>query len=347
MAWRLFVGLVLFVAPPGELPARDKTDVIVMKNGDRITGEIKDLKQGGLEIKPPYATTVVVVDWSEVDRVESAQLFSVTLRDGTRDTGTIRQESTTQKPTDNFEISSARERHLADQLEVVRIEQLEQGFLRSLDASIDFGFTSFKSNEQRQLNLNATVQRLTSKNLARVTLSSYLTRQTEGAPSDRHNADLLYTRFLRRSWYVGGKLGFLQSDQQQLQLRTTAGGLAGRQLIRSNTNQWSVWSGLVLNRERYFESVGTDRFQSNAEAAIASSYSLFHFDSTEWNVQVQVFPSLTQAGRYRIDFDTNLYLDLVGDLYLRFSFYNNFDSRPPAAASGNDRGMTTSLGWSF
>lgn len=60
-----------------------------------------------------------------------------------------------------------------------------------------------------------------------------------------------------------------------------------------------------------------------------------------------LYPSMTDGGRYRIDFSTNLYLDLWGDLYLRFTFYDNFDSRPPSDTPRNDFGATTSVGWSF
>ena len=34
--------------------ARENTDVIVMKNGDRITGQIKGLDGGGLYVSLPY-----------------------------------------------------------------------------------------------------------------------------------------------------------------------------------------------------------------------------------------------------------------------------------------------------
>ena len=57
--------------------ARDSSDVIVMKNGDHLTGEIKGLEQGVLYISMNYILGTSQVQWSKVDHIESTQLFLV------------------------------------------------------------------------------------------------------------------------------------------------------------------------------------------------------------------------------------------------------------------------------
>ena len=69
--------------------ARDKVDVIVLKNGDRITCEIKGLKKGQLSIKTDYTIGTILVDWKEVTRIESRQRFQVEDEAGDRHTGTL------------------------------------------------------------------------------------------------------------------------------------------------------------------------------------------------------------------------------------------------------------------
>ena len=56
---------------------RLKTDVIYMKNGDRITCKIRSLEQGQLTIKQDYATSTVIIDWNQIDRIETKQPFGV------------------------------------------------------------------------------------------------------------------------------------------------------------------------------------------------------------------------------------------------------------------------------
>ena len=59
------------------LLAREKTDVIIMKNGDHLTGEIKGLSGGVLYFNLDYILGTSSVQWSKVDHIESRLLFLV------------------------------------------------------------------------------------------------------------------------------------------------------------------------------------------------------------------------------------------------------------------------------
>ena len=56
--------LILLFAIP--LYARDKTDVMVMTNGDRLTCEVKGLDAGVLYVSFDYIDGTALVDWSKV-----------------------------------------------------------------------------------------------------------------------------------------------------------------------------------------------------------------------------------------------------------------------------------------
>ena len=51
------------------LPAREKSDVIVMKNGDKITCEVKGLSSNTLYISVDYILNTISVDWTKVDHI--------------------------------------------------------------------------------------------------------------------------------------------------------------------------------------------------------------------------------------------------------------------------------------
>ena len=74
------LSAVLLIAAP--LAARPKVDVIVMANGDHITGEIKSLSAGVLRVDLDYVDGSVALQWMKVARVESPQLFIVHTQDG-------------------------------------------------------------------------------------------------------------------------------------------------------------------------------------------------------------------------------------------------------------------------
>ncbi len=86
---KLAVTLCCLFLMTTPLFARDSTDVIVMKNGDRFTGEIKGLNAGVLYVSMKYILGTSSVQWSEVARLESKQLFLVKTEDGSVYTGAL------------------------------------------------------------------------------------------------------------------------------------------------------------------------------------------------------------------------------------------------------------------
>src|ERR1700752_5240577 len=62
-------AFVLVLATP--LFARDKSDVLIMNNGDHLTCEIKGLSAGILYVSLDYIQGTGSVDWSKVRRLES------------------------------------------------------------------------------------------------------------------------------------------------------------------------------------------------------------------------------------------------------------------------------------
>ncbi len=82
----LLCCFLFWVAP---VLARESNDVIIMKNGDHLTGEIKGMSQGVLYISMNYILGTSDVQWSKVDHIESKQLFLVKTEGGTVYTGTL------------------------------------------------------------------------------------------------------------------------------------------------------------------------------------------------------------------------------------------------------------------
>ena len=83
------IGLVAILLAPAPLHAGEKTDVLYMKNGDRMTCEIKSLDAGSLQVSLDYVEGTISVQWSRVQRLDSRRLFIVTLEDGSVYSGTL------------------------------------------------------------------------------------------------------------------------------------------------------------------------------------------------------------------------------------------------------------------
>ena len=130
--------LLLVLAAP--LFAGDKTDVMVMKNGDRMTCQIKGLDGGVLYVSFDYIDGTASVDWSKVARVESKQLFIVKTQDGSMHTGTLNTaETPADRPVKITVVETPGKESEINRAEVVQMVQTSEKFWRRFNGGISWG----------------------------------------------------------------------------------------------------------------------------------------------------------------------------------------------------------------
>ncbi len=338
-------GVIIFINLLFVLTALAKNvdDVVVLKNGDRLTGEIKGLQSGELRFKSDYMAEAVRLDWSEVERLESKSTFMIWLVDGKLVTDVIRLLPAKSDEVANFMIGNSARVH---QLDVIRITPADKRFWKRLEGSIDFGFSFTSGNDQYQTNLAATSTYRTGDHSFTASIDSAFSGQTEGTNLTRNQFSFDYRKQLSNRWYVGGLFDLLRSDQQSLDLRTTVGGLVGRNVVQTENTRLSLFGGIAGTREHYSELIGKPR-ATNADAITGVDFVTFRFNRTDIRSRFSLFPSLTTPGRMRLQATSDLRIKIVKDLWWGFHVYENFDSKPPVRADQNDLGVSTSLGWKF
>jgi putative salt-induced outer membrane protein YdiY len=327
-------------------PAYSDDDVVVLKNGDRITGDIKGLQRGELRIKADYMAEAVRLDWARVERIESKSTFIISLVDGKLFTSALRLTPSDSSHSANFIIGPSGSAVRVNQLDVVRIVPVDPGFWKRLEGSIDFGFSFTSGNDQYQTGLTATATYRTGDHSFTASIDSAFSGQREGTSTSRREFTFDYRKQLTPRYFVGGFFDLLQSDQQSLNLRTSVGGLVGRNLRQTESSRLSVFGGVVGTREKYSSVLGKPE-STNADALAGVDANIFHFKATDIRSRFSLFPSLTTPGRMRMQTTADLQIKIVKDLYWGFHFYENFDSKPPVRADKNDLSVSTSLGWKF
>jgi putative salt-induced outer membrane protein YdiY len=340
----LIVLLILLLALTAL--AKNVDDVVVLKNGDRLTGEIKGLQRGELRIKSDYMAEAVRLDWAKVERLESKSMFMIWLVDGKLVTDVMRLLPTNSDEVPNFIIGSSNQTIRVPQLDVIRITPAARRFWTRLEGSVDFGFSFTSGNDQYQTQLAATTTYRTGDHSFTASVDSVFSGQTEGTSLTRNQFNFDYRKQLNEQWYVGGLLGLLRSDQQSLNLRTSVGGLIGRNVKQTEYTRLSFYGGIVGTRENYSESIGTPR-TTNADAIAGADFATFRFNALDIRSRFSLFPSLTTPGRTRLQANSDLRVKIVRDFWWGFHVYENYDSKPPVRADKNDLGVSTSLGWKF
>ena len=343
---RVLISLLAIITCTPPAWSKHVDDVVILKNGDRLTGEIKGLQRGELKFKASYMAEAVRLDWTKVARLESKSTFLIYLIDGTLFTDSLQLVPANTNDGDNFAIGAEEQAIKVRQMDVLRITPVEAGFFRQLEGSVDLGFGFTSGNDQYQTELIATATYRKGKHSLTGQVDSAFSGQTEGESSARTEFVLDYRRQLSPKWYAGGIFGLLRSDQQSLDLRTTVGGIVGRNIRQTERTRFSIFGGLAVSREKYSPALGTPR-ATNADAIAGFDFGTFRFTTTDITSRFSIFPSLTTPGRTRMQFNSDMRIKIASDLYWGFHVYENFDSKPPVRADKNDLGISTSVGWKF
>ena len=336
------VFLLLLACP---LFAKRKDDVVVMQNGDRFTGEIKSLQRGELIFKSDYMVDSVHLDWKRVKELESKDTYIVTLSSGDRVTGRIARVPGASEG-EEFQVLALEGTVRVKSPEVIAIQQRETSFWDQLTGSVNYGLSFSSGNSSINSSLGASVAYYTAKNSVYLGTTSQFDSQANATNTNRFTFDSRYGHQLTERWLAGGIVALLKSNQQDLDLRSSYGGLVGRKMVQTDRTSLLFLGGAVYSHERYFPQVGSAP-ASNAEALLGFTFSTFRFKTVDISSQTLIFPSLSDPGRVRVGSQSNLAIELFRNFNWGFQFYENFDSRPPVVAPRNDLGVTTSLGWKF
>jgi hypothetical protein len=318
-----------------------RTDVVTLGNGDRITGEIINLERGRLEFKTDDAGTLYL-EWDKLASVVAARFFEIELEDGTKYLGSLAAAAPR-----SIAVAAAGVSTPLQMSVVTRISPIGGSFWSRIDGSIDSGFSYTRSSDVAQLNLNWTSMYRRPASTFKTTLSLTTTAKDDGdGRDDRGSFEASYLRYPWKRWFFTVVGRFETNESLGLTLRSQVGGAAGPRLVNTNRSQLAVGAGVVVNDERGVDVEPTQ----NVEALLMFGWSFFTYDrpKTTLDITTQYYPSLSDPGRNRIQFDAGVKQELMKDFFVSVSGYNTYDSRPPNPAfSSNDVGVVLSVGWSY
>lgn len=348
MSIRAFL-LTSFLLLAATLLARDKTDVIVMNNGDRMTCEIKGLDAGVLYVNFDYIDGTSSVDWSKVARLESKQLFIVKTLDGSLYTGALTtSQMGSDRPVKIQMVETPEKEVVIDRSKVVQMIQTSENFWQRFSGDISWGVIYSKGNQSTQYDLGANTAYIRERWNARANLSSSLSSSTGTNASTRNSLGLGAQRLLPwNNWFYSGIGTFLKSSEQEINLQSTLGGGIGRYLKNTNRASISVLGGAAWQQTNYQASIVPLGSKNVASALIAAEVRLFRFSKTNLNATANVLPAISEPGRVRFDTNASYYVKLFRDLSWNISFYGDWDTRPPPGFSGSDYGTSSGLSWTF
>ena len=318
-----------------------KTDLVILLNGDRITGEVKGLSSGKLDYSTDDAGRLSI-EWDKVAKLTSPHPFQVELGSGIRYLGRFGVSER-----DGALVVISDRVDTLEMVSVVEISPLNAGFLQRLQSYLDVGLTLAKANKSTTFSLSGLVEYRGPHLGSQLKFDSYAQGQETVPTTARNSIRQSFSWYLQRRWSAVGILQLEQNDELDLDYRFTGGGGMSRAFRRTNRGELTALAGLAGTQERFgSEAAGN----SSLEGLLTVNWNAFRFDSPKLDFETifALFPSLTQAGRVRGQLELRLKYELFSDFMAGILFSDTFDSRPPEEiAAKNDYVTTLTIGWSY
>jgi hypothetical protein len=333
---RITLAGLLLLLGAGAAEAQ-KTDSVWIRNGDRITGEVKSLSRGLLKYSTDDLGTIYI-EWDKVDRISTTTVVEIRLASGRKFYGSLGLA-----PAGRL-VVAANTIPLSD---IVTVAPIEGKFLGRLSGYLDLGFSYQKANKAVQLSTGAKVVYRDPSTETTLGITTFLEDRDDAEETSRLSAALTERVFLSNRWSTGFVVGYDQNEELDLAGRARLVGFGARTLAQSNHIEVAATGGLVLTRERYFS---TDSTSNGFEGLVGATFRAFRYDRPKLDASLtsQAFPSFSIRGRVRMQNDLRLSYELVKDFMLTVTLFDTYDSKPPAAGvAKNDFGTTLAISWTF
>ncbi|RFM27338.1 DUF481 domain-containing protein [Deminuibacter soli] len=310
-----------------------KNDKVYLTNGDILTGEIKGMKLAILTFKMDGPGTISI-KWEKVNRVVSVKVFDITLRHG---------EHLVEQVDSNFF-----QRHGYTLDDIVEMVNIENRFVKRFSGSANAGCSYAKSGNILQLNFSGSVTYRVPSFESSLAASTIRNQQLSDSTLTRKQ-DVKWTNlhYLKKANFITGELGWQENTELGIANRFLLNGAFGKTILANNHNRLLAAAGLSLNTEQATDAPG---YTKNLDALVLSQYKRFYNTSPKLSLETDfyMYPALSDWGRIRLEIDVSTKIEVFHNFTIGLTFYDNYDSRPPAGASStNDYNINFTVGYEF
>jgi putative salt-induced outer membrane protein YdiY len=326
-------------------------DVIVMKNGDRVTGSI--VKKSGKEITiKTDKFGVVTTSWEDVESVKADKPVNLVLEDGRTIQGTMatvrdkievtaKDTTLTVAPPDVATIRDAAEQQAYERL-------LHPGWGQLWTGTGTIGFAGTSGNAK-------TLTFTTGVNAARVTntdktslyfniiKASALINGKSASTAQAVRGGLAYGHDLSPRLFVNAFNDYEYDRFQDLDLRFVLGGGFGFHAVKTERSRLDLLGGGAFNRSSFSNSL----VRKSAEIYWGDEYSLKLNAATSLVQSFRMFNDMSNAGDYRVNFDVGASTKISKWLTWNVSLSDRYLNNPAPGRKTNDLLYTTGLGITF
>lgn len=349
VAWILAAGLCGLLAAPvhaADVPAA--LDVVTLKDGSVIYGEVVEMGGGILQLKSALASDIIKLKWTEVSKLKVSHPLPFHLKEGTvlvgtveeAESGMMRLKAEPMQGTLAVPMDSVTSVNPIVQPPVIYVGSFTGGYSQTTgnshlrNASL-LGELVARS-EQLRLTMNARYVYGDNNN-------NLIARNARGTIK----LDFFITK--RLFWFTSA---YFESDKfQDLKLRTALASGPGYQIVDRGDYSgmfknmtWYIEAGLSYFNEDF--NVGADQSSFRARVSMKFNWpflddrvTLYHFS--------EFFPSLQNTSNYYLSMDNGMRFNIWEGFVSSFQVTTRYNSRPVAGTGDTDNLYLMTVGYAF
>jgi len=319
-----------------------QSDTIHLHTGQRITGKFLEMKRNLVIFETDFTENDSEIKWDNIDKLKTTTRFLVTVNSGERYTGHLESvnDSIVRVVSENGEISSTPKNT------IVHIRQIELKFWSRFNASLSVGYNFTKANNLSQYSVRSNLGYKAKRWLAFARYNQIISTQDDIDRTQRLDANFVYNHFLSNNWFVLGEANWLSNTAQNIDLRTLGKFGLGKYLKQTNSLYWGIQTGISFNNESFNTDLGKVT-NNSTEAFFGTEVNLYDVGDINLLSRLVVYPSMTQSGRWRSDFNFDIKYDLPLDFYINLGVSLNYDNQPIDTGVETDYIFQTTVGWSL
>ncbi|MCK8516082.1 DUF481 domain-containing protein [Methylonatrum kenyense] len=329
--------LLLLLASVGKVSA----DVLVLDNGDRITGTFIKADGSTVEFRPEQASDSVNIRWDRVVGLETDRTLYVRLEDGSKLVGQA------------VESDDGRLRLMSGQLaepasvEFSAIEGANTSPTPAVRTSgnIAFGGSLTRGNTRTEAyNINADFEARTDVNRLRLFAEGARAKEDGDLSRESARGGMRYDHFVSKRLYLNSNLSLATDRFRDLKLRTIVGAGLGYQFFDTPQRVLSAELGLSYVNEEFREASNESRAAGRwavdyQERLLGSRLRFFH--------NQEGFQGLEESRDLLVLTRTGLRFPLVLGMTGTAQVNVDYDRDPPAGNTTTDTAYLLTVGYSW
>lgn len=300
-------------------------DVVVMKNGDRITGDIKRVWDEELFIEPEYGDEFGV-DVDAIESITSEREFEIELRDHSEIVGTVTSDGE-----GNTVLISGGETRPFPLSEIEELDEPDDYFDWSVSSTLSGNVSRGNSDNTNWLLQNyGMVKRGDHRHNMRIVIE----RQEKDGETTKEQDDVAYgyNWFFTDDWFLVGTASWRRDPQRDLDRRWTVGGGAGYQIWDDAHRSFRIGltGDLVVE-----ELAGASEESFAPRWGLRFSHELLGGDAQFFHNH-DIWSYVTGRDNNVFETSTGVRYDLTDDVFANLQVNFNYETDPAPGADKED-----------